>query len=238
MAGNEDLHIVFNFFEKIPNPPEQASYEDGMKHIYEYVRRQPSFVLGQVHKNLDQANGLYKYVNYVGFSNGDFHAFQGGPPPADWIKVGTEGLGGRELRVCYPGGYAELATSAEQPMCTTRAKDEQNSYYLLVNFKDSDIDEASYSAFEADWKTKTGADIIRDAFPAAIVGGDVGFYKRRRPGITPFIYVLRYEILPGASRESVLQFLPTLREKLTAGGVPFSNVGAYSICYICDPVKA
>ncbi|XP_041485591.1 uncharacterized protein LOC121431881 [Lytechinus variegatus] len=237
MAGNEDLHTLFNFFEKVAKPLKQASYEDGMKYIFEHVKKLPSFVLGQLHKNLDQSNGLYKYVNYVGFSNGDFHVFQGGRPPADFIKVSTEGLGGPELRVCYPGGYAELATSAGQPMCTTRAKDEQNSYYLLVTYKDSDIDEASYSAFEADWKTKTGANIIRDTFPAGIVGGDVGFYKRRRPGHTPLNYVLRYEILPGASRESVLQLLPTLREKLTAGGVPFSNVGAYSICYICDPVK-
>ena len=59
MAAQDDLHIVFNFFEKIPNPPpEQKSYEDGMKYMYEYVRRQPSFVLGQLHKNIDP-NGKY-----------------------------------------------------------------------------------------------------------------------------------------------------------------------------------
>eukprot|EP00057_Strongylocentrotus_purpuratus_P016001 XP_011670475.1 PREDICTED: uncharacterized protein LOC105441246 [Strongylocentrotus purpuratus] len=122
-------------------------------------------------------------------------------------------------------------------MCTTRVKDQEKSYYLLVNYKDSDIDEASYSAFEAEWKAKTGADIVSDAFPADIKRGDIALYKRRRPGRTPFVYVLRVEILPGASAENVIQLLPILREKLTAGGIPFSDVGAYSICYLCDPVK-
>ncbi|XP_030835410.1 uncharacterized protein LOC115921681 [Strongylocentrotus purpuratus] len=237
MAGNDELHIVFNFFEKVSKPPEHDSHEDGMKFIYEWVRKQPSFVLGQIHKNLDQSSGSYKYVNYVGFNNGDFHAFRQGPPPPEWIEVGTKGLGGRELRVCYPGGYAEVATTSVEPMCTTRAKDQEKSYYLLVNYKDSDIDEASYSAFEAEWKVKTGADIVSDAFPADIKRGDIALYKRRRPGRTPFVYVLRVEILPGASTENVLQLLPILREKLTAGGIPFSDVGAYSICYLCDPVK-
>ncbi|XP_071504576.1 uncharacterized protein [Diadema antillarum] len=235
MASTPDIHCVGNFFEKIQKPPQQDSFLDGMKYIFDYVRTQPSFMVGQLHENIDP-QGRFPFVNFVAFSNSDFHVFQPGKPPEEWINVAATGIGPRGTQICYPGGYKEIATTMGEVMATKPPKDE-SSCYLLLPFKDTVVGEANFAAFESDWKAKSGATILSESCSGDVKLGDFALYKRILTGITPYLYVLRCEVQPGSTKEQVRALVPTLREKLAANGIPFDDIGAYSVCFLGYPKK-
>ncbi|XP_072165671.1 uncharacterized protein [Diadema setosum] len=235
MASTPDIHYVVNFIEKIQKPPQQDSFMDGMKYIFNYVRTLPSFMLGQLHENIDP-QGRFPFVNLVAFSNSDFHVFRPGTPPAEWVTVAATGVGPVGTQTVYPGGYKEIATTMGEVMATKPPKDD-SSCYLLLPFKDTVVGEVNSGAFESDWKAKSGTTILSESCSGDVKLGDFALYKRILTGRSPYLYMLRCEVQLGSTKEQVRALIPTLREKLSANGIPFDDIGAYSVCHLNYPKK-
>lgn len=226
------FRAVFNLYETTPPAPGFKTFLEGAKHTFDFVEKDPSFVVGQLHKNLDP-EGLFKFAHYASFRDASFQAFKREPSP-EWLAVIEEGHGKWGHQIRHPGGFEEIGSWSGEKWCPeTQVAD--NSIFLLSMFKDVPED------FEENWKTLSGATILSESLPKDVVFHQAGLY-RKLGGPTQFRYILRCELLPVPSDESagyteILGSLGDLRKKLSEDEVPFVNLSAYKIIDVSNEIR-
>lgn len=62
----DELHVVFNFYEKITPPPKFKTFIDGWKHLGNFVEKLDYYVAAQLHQNLDpKGEGYFFQIFYL-----------------------------------------------------------------------------------------------------------------------------------------------------------------------------
>ncbi|XP_072165670.1 uncharacterized protein [Diadema setosum] len=229
-AGASQVRAIFNLYETTTPAPGFDSFLDGVKHTFAFVEKEPSFVVGQFHKNLDDG-GHFKYAHFANFKDGSFTGFSPNPSP-EWLAAIKEGHGEWGHQVRHPGGYEEITTWSGQPWCP-KTQAAENSIFLLAAFKDVPED------FEKEWKSMSGMNVVAESLPATVSLNEAGLF-RKLGGKTPLNYILRVELLPGSPGaddgvSDVLGSLEGIRSTLSQSGSPLVDIGAYKIIVVTKP---
>lgn len=234
--GENEIKVVFNFYENITPPPKFATFSEGWRHLGNYIETLDHYIGSQLHKNLDP-NGKFPYANYATFKGSVERIVKDMTEPSpELVQALIEGHGLPGHQINHPGGYLELATNNNLPLAPDFPP-KMDSTFILMAFQTKEDDQTDNADFEANWTKHCGLDEIEHYLTKTNKKmGRYGIYKRFTP-LRPFhsfAYVFRCELVDVDREDTNLK---EVLEKIQQLPVPSGFTRVDSSLYFIEHVS-